>query len=68
MIKTQADPVNLPIRELDGGTYRLQFTDTLTPTNWQDLPGASVMVDSNGVFQFVDTTGTPTRYYRSVYP
>jgi hypothetical protein len=53
---------------IPGRTYRLQFTDTLTPANWQDLPGASVTADSNGVFQFIDTSGSPTRYYRSVYP
>lgn len=49
-------------------TYRLQYSDTLALPNWFDLPGASVTVDTNGVFQYVDTTSAPERYYRSVYP
>ena len=71
---------NLTITDLGGGsyrirgsgipgrTYRLQFTDTLTPADWQLLPGATVTADVSGVFEFIDTTGSATRYYRSVYP
>ena len=53
---------------IQGRTYRLQFTETINPASWLDLPGGSVTVDSTGVFQFVDTTASPERYYRSVYP
>ena len=48
--------------------YRLQFTDSLTPANWQDLSGGSVTADAAGKFQYTDTSGSPTRYYRSVNP
>jgi hypothetical protein len=48
-------------------TYRLQYTDALSPANWQDLPGGSATGDTNGAFSFTDT-GTPggTLFYRSV--
>jgi subtilisin-like proprotein convertase family protein len=80
-IKVDVDPgQNLTITDLSGGsyrirgsgipgrTYRLQFTDTLTPADWQLLPGAGVTADASGVFEFTDTSGSATRYYRSVYP
>jgi subtilisin-like proprotein convertase family protein len=51
-----------------GDTYRLQYTDTLSPFNWQDLTDGSVTADSTGKFTFIDTTEAPTRFYRSVYP
>jgi len=53
---------------IPGRTYRLQSTESLAPAAWTDLPGASVTADSAGRFEFTDTTGAPTRYYRSVYP
>lgn len=71
---------NLTITDLGGGsirirgsgipgrTYRLQYTDTLSPAAWADLPGGSVTSDASGVFEFIDTSGSPMRYYRSVYP
>lgn len=80
-IKVDNDPgQNLVITDLGGGSfqirgngipgraYRLQFTDTLTPAAWAELPGGSVTADANGVFVFIDTTGSSMRYYRSVYP
>ena len=53
---------------MPGRTYRLQYTDTLTPADWQNLAGGSVTADSTGVFEFTDTAGSASRYYRSVYP
>jgi hypothetical protein len=53
---------------IPGRTYRLQYTDTLIPANWQDLSGGSVTADGTGVFEFTDTAGSGSRYYRSVYP
>ena len=53
------------------------FRDALTgcnpptrssPANWQDLPGGSVTADSLGAFQYTDTSGSGSRYYRSAYP
>lgn len=80
-IKVDVDPgQNLVITDSGGGsylirgsgipgrTYRLQFTDTLTPTAWADLSGGSVTADAAGVFTFTDTTGSAMRYYRSVFP
>jgi hypothetical protein len=46
----------------------MQYTNTLTPANWQVLSGGSVTADANGMFVFTDTSGAPTRYYRYVYP
>lgn len=51
-----------------GRTYRLQFSDTLSPFNWQDLPGGSVTADGIGQFHYIDASGAPTRFYRSVTP
>ena len=71
---------NLAITDLGGGSfridgngipgraYRLQYTDTLTPATWQDLEGATVTTDSVGRFQYTGTSGSGSRYYRSVYP
>ena len=80
-IKVDNDPgQNLVISDLGGGsfqirgngipgrTYRLQFTDTLAPTAWADLPGGSVTADASGAFVFIDSAGSSMRYYRSVYP
>ncbi len=47
-------------------TYRLQFSDTSGPFVWQDL--VSVTADGTGSFQYTDTSGSPTRFYRTVYP
>ncbi len=80
-IKVDVDPgQNLTITDLGDGqfrirgsgipgrAYRLQFTDSLTPADWQLLPGATVTADVSGVFEFIDTSGSAMRYYRSVYP
>lgn len=80
-IKNDVDPgQNLTITDLGGGqirirgsgipgrTYRLQYTDEVVPANWQLLPGGTVTADPSGVFEFIDTTGSTARFYRSVYP
>jgi hypothetical protein len=52
---------------IPGYTYRLQYSDNLDPSFvWQDLAG--VTADSSGFFQYTDTSGMPTRFYRTVYP
>lgn len=49
-------------------TYRMQYTDSLTPANWQDLSNGSETADPTGAFQYSDTTGNSGRFYRSVNP
>jgi hypothetical protein len=51
---------------IPGLTYRMEFADNAQGTNWQDL--GAVTANSFGVFQFIDTSGTPQRFYRSAYP
>jgi hypothetical protein len=53
---------------IPGRTYRLQSTDSLTPTNWQFVSGGSVIASSTGYFEYTDTPGAGSRYYRTVYP
>jgi subtilisin-like proprotein convertase family protein len=80
-IKQDNEPgVNLTITSLGGSsyrirgsgipgrTYRLEYSNGLTPASWQVLSGATVTADAVGVFEHTDTSGAPTRYYRSVYP
>ncbi len=69
---------NLTITSLGGGSiliggngipgysYRLQYSDTTAPFNWQEL--TTVTADETGKFQYTDTTAAPTRFYRTVYP
>jgi len=51
-------------------TYHLQYTDSLTVVNWQDISGADVTADANGAFSYIDVlpAGVAQRYYRAVYP
>jgi len=53
---------------IPGYTYRLQYSDSMSPFDWQDLSGGSQTADSTGKFQYTDTSEAPTRFYRSVYP
>ena len=69
---------NLVITDLGGGsfhisgsgipgyTYRLQYSDSASPFDWQEL--ASKTADSTGAFEYTDSSGGPTRLYRTVYP
>jgi subtilisin-like proprotein convertase family protein len=51
-----------------GRTYRLQYSDTIAPFTWTILAGGTVTANSVGGFEFTDTAGSSSRYYRSVYP
>ncbi len=51
---------------IPGYTYRLQYSDVSGPFVWQDL--TSVTADNTGKFSYTDTSGSPTRFYRTVYP
>jgi subtilisin-like proprotein convertase family protein len=50
---------------IPGFSYRIEYSDT-PDANWQTLGSATA--DSFGVFQFTDPSGSPQRFYRSVYP
>jgi hypothetical protein len=53
---------------IPGCSYRLQFTTTLNPANWQDIPGGSATANDLGEYQFTDTPAEGSRFYRTVYP
>ena len=55
---------------IPGRTYRLQYTDSISPPFWQDVSGGSISVDALGNFSHTETpSGNPSqRYYRTVYP
>ena len=53
---------------IPGRTYRLQSATTLSPANWQDISGGSVTADTVGKFEYTDTPGEGSRFYRTVYP
>jgi hypothetical protein len=52
--------------EAFGRSYRLQFLSDLNSTNWQTLDTA--ISNSPAWFQFMDSTGSPQRFYRTVFP
>jgi len=49
-------------------TYRVQWTQDLANSNWQDL--GSWTADTYGSFELIDTppANSPARYYRTVWP
>jgi hypothetical protein len=53
---------------IPGRTYRMQYTDSLTPPSWQTFSDGTVTADATGAFQYTDATGSDSRYYRSVSP
>jgi hypothetical protein len=69
---------NLTITALSGGsvlisgngipgyTYRLQYTETTDPFDWQEL--SAVTADGIGQFEYTDTSNAQMRLYRTVYP
>ena len=71
---------NLTVADLGNGQYKLrfngipdraysiQFSASLQSPNWQYLNTGTA--DSLGVYEYIDTPpqGTPSRFYRSVYP
>ena len=60
--------VRLTFGTLPGGTYQVQYANSLTlPTTWQSLGTASP--NALGQFQLVDPAPVPPqRFYRAVYP
>ena len=71
--------VNAEVQQLGDGSYRLsfggapggkariQYTDSLSAPNWQDL--ATGTADNYGVFRYVDSPppNAPARFYRSLW-
>jgi len=51
---------------IPGRTYRVQYSDTVNPLNWQDL--TSVTADSLGRFSTTDGSSGELRFYRTVTP
>jgi hypothetical protein len=52
---------------IPGRTYTIQYTDSLTvPITWQTLGTATA--GSTGTIIFDDNSGSPLRFYRTVYP
>jgi len=49
-----------------GRQYRIEFFDASEGTNWQVLGTATA--DASGMFQLIDSTPAPQRFYRSVFP
>jgi subtilisin-like proprotein convertase family protein len=55
---------------IPGRTYRLQYTDSISPPSWQNVSGGSITVDALGSFSHTETPAgnLSQRYYRTVYP
>jgi Pro-kumamolisin, activation domain/Concanavalin A-like lectin/glucanases superfamily/Immunoglobulin domain/Bacterial Ig domain/Immunoglobulin I-set domain/Viral BACON domain len=53
---------------MPGVTYQVQSTDSLTPSNWQNV--TNLTADQYGTYIYVDwpATNGPVRYFRSVSP
>ena len=51
---------------IPGRTYRIQFAEDPANPNWQTVGTAAA--DPSGIFGFLDTSGSPQRFYRSAYP
>ncbi|HXC99028.1 MAG TPA: immunoglobulin domain-containing protein, partial [Verrucomicrobiae bacterium] len=53
---------------MPGVAYRVQGTDTLSPTDWQDV--TTLTADQYGTYIYTDwpATNGPVRYFRSVTP
>jgi hypothetical protein len=49
-----------------GRTYRIQFLNDVSATNWQTLGTATA--NSSGIFQYLDSTISTRRLYRTVFP
>jgi hypothetical protein len=49
-----------------GTTYRFQYADSPSATNWQIMGAATA--GSSGNLRFFDSNAAPLRLYRSVYP
>ncbi len=67
-IRTQSDgSVQLTFAGIPWWTYRIQYTESLSPPNWQTL--TNLTADALGAYQYVDRppTNAPSRFYRSVF-
>jgi subtilisin-like proprotein convertase family protein len=53
---------------IPGRTYRLESTPSLNPADWQIIPGGSVTAGGLGSFQYTNTPGGGTNFYRTIYP
>jgi hypothetical protein len=53
-------------QDILGRTFQVQSVTDLQATNWQTLGPATD--DSSGTFQFIDSSATPQRFYRTLYP
>jgi hypothetical protein len=53
---------------IPGETYHLQYSESLSPPNWQVLTNQSG--DGYGMIQFTDSpvTNAPARFYRAIWP
>jgi len=70
---------NLAIRVLDGGevrviiagtadkTYHLQYTDSISPPDWQNF-GSAFTMPASGIQTIDDSGGSTSRYYRTTLP
>jgi hypothetical protein len=66
--RTQGSGMSVSFNVAPGAACHVEYTDTLSPPNWQMLNTA--MGDSNGVVTVVDTVAAPggSRFYRAVVP
>lgn len=52
---------------IPGRTYFLEYSDTVAPYKWQEMAGAKLVTNANGVFEWIDREVKGSRFYRSVY-
>jgi len=45
----------------------LEYSDTVAPYKWQEMAGAKLVTNANGVFEWIDREVKGSRFYRSVY-
>jgi len=56
----------LRFNSVPGATYRVEYSDEVINPRWQTL--GSRIADEFGMFEYIDTTASPQRFYRSVSP
>ncbi|HOW64811.1 MAG TPA: GEVED domain-containing protein [Candidatus Paceibacterota bacterium] len=62
------DNYQITFHGIPGRTYTIQYTDVLDPPNtvWTFLGQSTA--DGVGIYKHTDTSGSPARFYRSIYP